>query len=281
MTDEELATAISASAAQHYAEGVARVRAEPDTAAKLNAALGPDRLRRLVPHSVLLEAEHETGRLNGEAYARVLLALYGTDILRRLRDELKAAGFEPPVKFAGSARAVRFVRELGFRDEFAGRPASAAPPFEEVDGPIVLPPLHDFQEKVSDALRAFLMEAEPGRGLLSLPTGAGKTRVVTESIVHEYAEGRLSGAVIWIADREELCEQAVGAWRDAWRAFGPPTRLRISRLWGSNNDRIEDIAERDHVVVSTFQSLARRIEADRYAGSTQRPAWSSMRPTVR
>lgn len=264
LTEVVLAECLVDSTEQLRGELVARIAGATGVSAKLAEALPQHTLRRRIPHHVLAEAEH--GRpLTGAEAVEILLSLHGSAILKVLRDDLRDVGLDAPSQFAGSARAVRFVRTLGLPDAFAGRPPSAAPPFEEVDGPIDLPPLHEFQETVSTRIRDFLQQAEPGRGLLSLPTGAGKTRVVTESIVREYAEGRLSGAIIWIADREELCEQAVGAWRDAWRAFGPPTRLRISRLWGSNNDRIEDIVERDHVVVSTFQSLARRIDTQNYA----------------
>ena len=43
----------------------------------------------------------------------------------------------------------------------------------------------------------------------SQPTGAGKTRVVTETLTRSFVDGVLDGCVLWLADREELCEQAV------------------------------------------------------------------------
>jgi superfamily II DNA or RNA helicase len=122
-----------------------------------------------------------------------------------------------------------------------------------------LPQLHDFQEKIAGRIRDFLGSAEPGRGLVSLPTGAGKTRVATESLTRAYRDGSLRGVVLWLADRQELCEQAVQSWREVWRACGPEAPLRISRLWGDTNNHVEMVREKHHVVVATFQSLLRRI----------------------
>ena len=77
-------------------------------------------------------------------------------------------------------------------------------------------------------------------------------------------EGALDECVLWLADREELCEQAVQSWREVWKTRGPAEPLRISRLWGSTNDRVEDVQERNHVVVATFQSLVRRVEQTKF-----------------
>jgi len=99
----------------------------------------------------------------------------------------------------------------------------------------------------------------PGRGLLSLPTGAGKTRIAVEALIRAFESGWLSGTVVWIAQSDELCEQAVQAWAQAWRALGPDgVRLRISRLWGATNNRVRSV-DYPHVVVATFQTLINRI----------------------
>ena len=36
----------------------------------------------------------------------------------------------------------------------------------------------------------------------------------------------------WVAETDELCEQAVTSWSDNWRAFGPRATLNLARLWG-------------------------------------------------
>ena len=236
---------------------------------KLAAMLGEEGLRRLLPYALLNEAEAGNRVLIASELARMALAVNGSATLIRYRDELERCGFNPPKRWAGGDGALRFVRGMGFPNEFAGAPARARPPFIEVDGPLILPALHDFQEKIASEIAGFLSETPPGRGLVSLPTGAGKTRVVTESLVRGYRDGALTGCVLWLADRGELCEQAVQSWREVWRVHGPQEPLRISRLWGDTNDRVEDVRAKHHVVVATFQSLVRRIEQKQFDWLTE------------
>ena len=56
--------------------------------------------------------------------------------------------------------------------------------------------------------------------MVTLPTGAGKTRVAVEAVVSWRPPRRLTGPIVWIAQSEELCEQAVQAWAYVWRAIG-------------------------------------------------------------
>jgi len=72
----------------------------------------------------------------------------------------------------------------------------------------VLRPLRDYQ---SDAIRNTLRLATAGfRGYYSLPTGTGKTRVITGLVGHYSTLGR----VLVIAHRTELIDQAADALRD-------------------------------------------------------------------
>ena len=238
---------------------VAEIRGLASVELKLSALLGSDRLRAMLSDVLGRDASLAESALTGEQLAAMVLAIHGSAILERSKGALEVAGFSPPHRWAGGDAAMRFVRSFGFPDSFAGAPKRERPPFIEVDGPMSLPPLHDFQETIAAKIRAFLTSPEPGRGLLSLPTGAGKTRVATESLTRAYKEGDLNGVVLWLADREELCEQAVQSWKEVWSAFGPPAPLRISRLWGQTNSSVEDVHEKHHVVVATFQSLRSRL----------------------
>src|SRR5690606_39826323 len=75
----------------------------------------------------------------------------------------------------------------------------------------------------------------PQRGMLSLPTGAGKTRVTAEAVIRWVKRvGDLKGPLLWIAQTEELCEQAVQSWKFVWSKVGAERPLTISRLWSSN-----------------------------------------------
>ena len=92
------------------------------------------------------------------------------------------------------------------------------------------------------------------RGMISLPTGSGKTRVAVQAVVEAMRDG-FDGDVLWVADRDELCEQAVEAWRQVWSSIGiGGKRLRISRMWGGQP---EPVPTGDfHVIVATIQTLS-------------------------
>ena len=53
-----------------------------------------------------------------------------------------------------------------------------------------------------------------------MPTGSGKTRVAVQAVVEAIRDDGFEGGVLWVADRDELCEQAVEAWRQVWSSEG-------------------------------------------------------------
>lgn len=239
-----------------------RVRERETVHEKLAELLGEALLRRRLPREILDRASSDGVRLDALALAHIAHAIHGASVLSVVSSELVTLGLAPPSRWVGSDRAIEFVRDLGFPPAYAGSSGAALAPFVDVPGPLVIPRLHDFQKNVEGNLRAFFREAEVSRGFVSLPTGAGKTRVVAEAIVGALREGELAGSILWIADREELCEQAVRTWMDVWRAFGSSDELRISRLWGSTNNKVRPVAGRPHLVVATYQTLSRRLTTD-------------------
>lgn len=48
--------------------------------------------------------------------------------------------------------------------------------------------------------------------MISMPTGSRKTRVVVQAVVEAMSDDGFGDGVLWVADRSELCEQAVEAW---------------------------------------------------------------------
>ena len=55
-------------------------------------------------------------------------------------------------------------------------------------GPRCSSPLHDYQDFVTDRIKG-CSEAWDERGMVSLPTGAGKTRVTVEAFVNAVRDG--------------------------------------------------------------------------------------------
>jgi superfamily II DNA or RNA helicase len=249
---------------QHAARArTAEVRAAEDDDERLLLALGETALRRSLPRLALASLEADGQRVEGRELAQVARAVHGVSVLSKLRQALADGGLAPPAKWAGSTGARRFVTGLGFSAELAGLPAASRPALLEVDGPAVLPPLHDYQEHVLEQIRKLLRGEESPRGLVSLPTGAGKTRVAVESLVRHVREEGLTGPIIWIAQSDELCEQAVQTWSFVWRAAGPSARLNVSRLWGGNEATAVDSGF--HLVVATDDKLNSVRQRQEYA----------------
>ena len=220
-----------------------------------------------LPDSLLAVLESGGATVAGTEIAEAAIATYHTDTLKQYRGSLDHIG--SPSQWAGSAAAVRFVRSLGFSDEWAGERRKKPDPFLEVEGPYSLPPLHDYQrvivENVLNMLRDTQRDGAERRGMISMPTGSGKTRVAVQAIVEALRDDSFRGGILWVADREELCEQAVEAWRQVWSSIGTEAaRLRISRMWAEQPAPLPSADP--HVIVATIQTLYARLknQAEKY-----------------
>ena len=231
------------------------VRLKRTDATRLLAAVRQENLERGLPEA--LRAVLNDGPADGLRIAEAAIATYDVGALREYRRHL--THLDPPKQWAGRRPAVDFVISLGFGPEWAGQRSRSRPPFEEVDGPYSLPPLHPYQRKIVRNLIGMLGSYYGvKRGLISLPTGSGKTRVAVQGIVEAIREETYAGGVLWIADRDELCEQAVESWRQVWSNKGmEATPLRISRLWKGQRNPV--LFGGQHVIVASIQTLGRRV----------------------
>lgn len=261
LTEAEAASIVENDAKLRRTKLVRDVDAEPDESAKLLLLVGREQLAENLPRGLLGVIEQRQGRQSDTAVAELFLTTYGNDSLRRLKALLGATGMVVPTTWAGSAEAEQFVTSLGFPRAFAGVREKKAPSIELVPGKVELKPLHDFQEDLSKQIRKLVLKREKDgthrRGLLYLPTGAGKTRVSTESIVAMLRDDELAAPVLWIAQSEELCEQAILSWTEVWRAIGDERPLEISRFWG--NHEVDESLQELQVVVATDAKLASMI----------------------
>lgn len=91
------------------------------------------------------------------------------------------------------------------------------------------------------------------RFIVKMPTGAGKTRTTMEIICHFLMDENKQGfeQIVWIADRDELCEQAISSIKHVWPHIGYED-LHIYRLWGS---RSHGKFENPSFIVATYQTL--------------------------
>ena len=238
----------------------AAVRQYATDAERLLKAVGEQNLRSRLPPSLLNVLERGKELLPATEIAEAAIATYDADALRTFKWALDPLG--PPTRWAGSSNAVAFVRSLGFSEEWAGERKRRRPPFMELEGPWSLPELHDYQTTVAtnvrEMLRSNTYDADRRRGMVSLPTGSGKTRVAVQAIVEAMRDDGFRGGVLWVADRDELCEQAVEAWAQVWKSEGIEAgHLRISRMWSGQPRPLP--TNEDHVVVATIQTLNSRL----------------------
>ncbi len=227
--------------------------------ARLLAAVGEVELRRRLPEGLITILEQTQGPLTGIRTAQAAIATFHTGVLREYRSAL--SHLDPPKQWAGRLRTIEFVRSLGFGEEWAGQPNTRRDPYVQVDGPYSLPKLHGYQRKVVGNVRR-LLESDGAfgqrRGMISMPTGSGKTRVAVQAIVEAMREDGFRSGILWVADRDELCEQAVEAWRQVWASEGAQaTQLRISRLWAGQPRPLPSTEL--HVIVATIQTLVAKI----------------------
>ena len=243
---------------------ISKSRAAATDAHRLLALVGARILKGALPRGLLGAVESKNGTQSDLEVAELFRRVKGSDSLWVLREELRTLGLTVPRDWAGSDRAQSFVVSLGFSTGYAGTKEAVRPALQQVQGRLDLSPLHDFQETLVEKIRSLTLEKghdrEVQRGLLYLPTGAGKTRVTAEAVVRMFVANELTGPVLWIAQSQELCEQAIQSWTDAWRAFGDERALDINRFWGTYE--VDESNEELQIVVATDDKLRSRIEAD-------------------
>lgn len=223
---------------------------------KLVALAGQDAVRELVnPRAVALIERMTKRSLTTREIADMAVKSYGaSQVLRMLSSDIEENGLQTPARLAGESTSLSWVQELGLPEEFAGVKEDRPPARESIMGPIVLPPLHIYQRTAIDNVTQLLSGTGPHRGLVSLPTGSGKTRVAVQAVVEHITSSRTTPLVLWIAQSDELCEQAAETWGHIWRSIGSPKEsLTLSRFWGSNDAVPPDTGV--HLVIATDDKL--------------------------
>ncbi|MGV9673356.1 DEAD/DEAH box helicase [Gordonia sp. NPDC003504] len=272
-SDEQVVTLLDDMARRRNSKRVRSIKNAASDAERLLMFAGEERLRSLIPRDALnYLARTTSAQPHGIELAELCITMLGVRALERVcKVDPDGLPRNPPSTWAGSFNTRKWLAQLGFGEEWAGNRARRRnKPTEYVDGPTQLDPLHDYQRIVSERLMLLLSGEGPRRGIVSLPTGAGKTRVAVQTIIEAIQQGVLdgsgsessfSGPVLWLADGEELCEQAIDAWSYLWRAVGrQDTQLILSRFWSSYE--MEEESAGVQVVVATWQKILSRAVGD-------------------
>jgi DNA repair protein RadD len=133
-------------------------------------------------------------------------------------------------------------------------------PFQDIEPRKNLPPLVEYQKELKDKMLGVLNEEEDRtRCVVTLPTGGGKTRLAVESFI-EWMQPRFSEGkyLLWIAQGEELCEQAISCMTDMWQDREFTVALRIYRYFGGKKVKEENLI--GGAVVASIQQLYTRIK---------------------
>ncbi|MCX6010066.1 MAG: DEAD/DEAH box helicase family protein [Chloroflexi bacterium] len=157
---------------------------------------------------------------------------------------------------------IDFVETLSFPKIFAGiRPTAVLPTIDDVP-PLGIPPkLVEFQEYLKKRMLDVLAkDGDKMRCVVTLPTGGGKTRVAVEAFI-DWMHQRFAARqyLLWIAQSEELCEQAISCIRQLWGAREYTSSLRVYRYFGGRDIPVNEL--QGGAVVTSIQQLYNRSKS--------------------
>ena len=155
-----------------------------------------------------------------------------------------------------------FVSVLEFPRIFAGvQQREQVPTIVDIQPRLKIPKLVDFQKDLKARMLNVLENTgDRTRCIVTLPTGGGKTRVAVEAFI-EWMQPRFSmnKYLVWIAQSEELCEQAISCIQAMWGDREFIKDLRIYRYFKGKDINKDDLI--GGVVISSINQLYNRIKA--------------------
>jgi DNA repair protein RadD len=126
--------------------------------------------------------------------------------------------------------------------------------------------LMPFQKMVKAKIQSEFTKPQ-GRALVVMPTGSGKTRTSTQSFIEAIAEEIVSpNGIVWIADREELQEQAIQTMKTVAERLCP-IELNLWRYWDGND--CELIEEDSQLVIHGIVVCGKQQLDSRYSNDDQ------------
>lgn len=100
-------------------------------------------------------------------------------------------------------------------------------------------PLFDHQIKASyEAIE--LLESEKPRAFLHMPTGSGKTRTAVNIMSMLLRKKTDNFCMIWLANKEELCDQAMNEFYKSWQILGNQ-QIKIVKHFGGVRSNLKNI----------------------------------------
>jgi len=146
-----------------------------------------------------------------------------------------------------SKQMFSFSKELEIPRSFVVKnPVNKKPAFKRTRTTRKLHDLTDFQQIVKNKL-VQNMEKDFGRAMVVMPTGSGKTRTSVQAFIEAMSNDLIPrNGIVWIADKDELCEQAFDTIDHVSEALCP-FENDLWRYWESNDILLSEI-EGDNIV---------------------------------
>ena len=157
-------------------------------------------------------------------------------------------------KWGNNSETIAFIKCFGYDDGLI--PIKSNTKDDELIIKNSFKPLNslwEYQSKIFFKAIEFV-EISSNRFIITMPTGAGKTRTAMEILINFLNNGTDKfepRQILWIAEKKELCEQAVESFLKIWPHLGK-TSMKLYRFWeGSKSQNFE----KNSIIVSTYAKL--------------------------
>ena len=203
--------------------------------------------------NLLLDFKEPVDLLRDSATRGILLDLLPVTTAEQLCEtlNLQAAGdpFNALNGFNPHRRSLLEERLFSFFGLDVPKEAGQGPVAESVDARGKYQ-LFEHQRRAVFKVRQTLASQRP-RVLLHMPTGSGKTRTAM-NVIAEHLRSNEPSLVIWLAFSDELCEQAVEEFEQAWGYLGNRP-INAYRFWGASDPDLQ--TARDGFVVASLGKM--------------------------
>lgn len=160
------------------------------------------------------------------------------------------------LKWGNNDETRAFVRSFGYDEGIVPETIEEKTTVENIQtvGDNPFPQLFEYQYEIFAKSLELVEKSKYARLMIQMPTGAGKTRAAMEIISHFINNGinqNEERQIVWLADREELCEQAIESFQQVWPHLGKKS-INLYRLWS----KYEPVSfERSSVIIAGYDKL--------------------------
>lgn len=231
--------------------------------------LGISQLSNLVGDALI---EQSTGRITSHDLVDILFLNYGNQILsqKQIRHELISILQEDHINYLSQKQnleeavkeiynhpwsrsnkiSMRWIEVFGLDDQYLPPVKKVLNSIKKIEPEKIL---YDYQKKIKDRLVKTLISGEK-KVLVKMPTGSGKTRTAIEALIDYWRFNSKNGDIlVWLANQEELCQQACDSFEEFWKIRGDRS-LNIYKFWGNHKLKTEDIKD-GGIIIAGFDKF--------------------------